>query len=121
MPSSKRTFEEFWPHYLAEHSRPATRWFHLAGTLVWLALLAAALATRNWWLLVVIPFAAYGLAWFSHFLIERNKPATFQHPWWSLRADHRMAFLMLTGRLGRELARHNISPRAAAADPAAAD
>ena len=118
---SRPSFESFWPRYLAEHSRPATRWFHLAGTLVWLALFAAALVTRNWWLLVVIPFAAYGLAWFSHFFIERNKPVTFEHPLWSLRADHRMALLMITGRLGQELARHNISPHPTAAQPVEAD
>jgi hypothetical protein len=121
MNNSFRTFEEFWPFYLAEHSRPATRWFHFAGTVVWLGLLAGAVVTLTWWLLVVMPFAAYGLAWFSHFRIERNRPATFKHPLWSLRADHRMALLMLTGRLGRELARHNISSRSIAASPVAAD
>jgi hypothetical protein len=119
--NSFRSFEEFWPFYLAEHSRPATRWFHFAGTVVWLGLLAAALATLTWWLLVAMPVAAYGLAWFSHFAIERNRPATFLHPLWSLRADHRMALLMLTGRLGRELARHNISPRPVADGAVAAD
>jgi hypothetical protein len=107
-----RTFAEFWPFYLAEHSRPATRWFHLAGTLVWLGLLATAVVTRNWWLLAVVPVGAYGLAWFSHFCIERNKPATFKYPLFSLLADHKMAFYMVTGQLGRELARLNISPKA---------
>jgi len=110
--NSYRTFAQFWPFYLAEHSRAATRWFHLAGTIVWLGLLGAAVATRNWWLLAVVPFAAYGLAWFSHFFVERNQPATFKYPLFSLLADHKMAFYMVTGQLGRELARHNISPKA---------
>jgi len=109
--SSYRTFAEFWPFYLAEHSRAATRWFHLAGTLVWLSLLAGALVSRTWWLLAVVPFAAYGLAWFSHFFVERNQPATFKYPLFSLLADHKMALFMVTGQLERELARHNISPR----------
>ncbi len=109
--NSYRTFEEFWPFYLAEHSRPATRWLHLAGTVIWLALLGTAMATRNWWLLAVVPFAAYGLAWFSHFFVERNRPATFKYPLFSLLADHKMALYMVTGRLKGELARHNVSPR----------
>src|SRR3972149_4380963 len=74
------TFAEFWPYYLAAHSRPAPRWLHLAATLVWLGLLGTALLTRAWWLCWLIPPAAYGLAWFSHFFLERNRPATFRHP-----------------------------------------
>jgi len=105
------SFAEFWPYYLAEHSRAATRWLHLGATLAWLALLAGSLATRAWWLLVLIPFAAYGLAWFSHFFVERNRPATFRYPLLSLAADHKMAFLLVTGQLGRELERLGIRPR----------
>lgn len=105
------SFSEFWPYYLAEHSRPATRAVHLLATLTWLSLLAAALLTRTWWLLALIPVAAYGLAWFSHFFIERNRPATFKYPLFSLLADHRMAYYMVTGQIGRELARLGISPR----------
>ena len=78
----KRSFAEFWPYYLAEHSRPGTRAVHLLATLAGLALLGAALASRTWWLLVLIPVVAYGLAWFSHFFIERNHPATFKYPLW---------------------------------------
>lgn len=107
----KLTFAEFWPYYLAAHSRPATRRLHLAATLVWLGLLAAGLGTRTWWLLGLVPVAAYGLAWFSHFFLERNRPPTFRHPLLSLAADHKMAYLMLTGRLGRELERLSVSPR----------
>lgn len=105
------TFAEFWPHYLAEHSRPVTRAFHLLATLAWIVLLAAAVATRTWWLVLLIPVAAYGLAWFSHFFLERNRPATFKHPLYSLLADHKMAFYMITGRMGRELARLGITPK----------
>jgi hypothetical protein len=61
----KITFEKFWPYYLAEHSRGVTRAFHLLATLAWMALLAAAIATRTWWLALLMPVAAYGLAWFS--------------------------------------------------------
>ena len=105
------SFADFWPYYLAEHSRPATRVVHLLATLTWLTLLVGALLTRTWWLLALIPVAAYGLAWFSHFFIERNRPATFKYPLYSLLADHTMAFYMLSGQIGRELARLKISPR----------
>ncbi len=109
--SSRRSFSEFWPYYLGEHSRPETRWFHLLATLALWGLVLATLATRIWWLLVAIPVAAYGLAWFSHFFIEHNRPATFSQPLYSLLADHKMAFYMITGRLGQELSRHKITPR----------
>lgn len=105
------TFVEFWPYYLAEHSRPATRALHFLATLAWLALLAGAAITRTWWLLALIPVAAYGLAWVSHFFIEHNRPATFKYPLFSLLADHRMAFYMLTGRMSRELERLHLSPK----------
>lgn len=107
----KLTFAEFWPIYLGEHSRRATRAFHLLATLSWLGLLVGALATRTWWLLALIPVVAYGLAWFSHFVLERNRPATFKYPWFSLLADHKMALYMVTGKMGRELERLQVSPR----------
>lgn len=105
------SFAKFWPYYLAEHSRPSTRAVHLLATLAWMTLLVAAVLTRTWWLLALMPVAAYGLAWFSHFVLERNRPATFKHPLYSLAADHKMAFYMVTGRLGCELERLGIRPR----------
>ena len=47
----------------------------------------------------------YGPAWIGHFFFEKNRPATFTHPWWSLRGDFRMIRLMLSFRMGREAAR----------------
>jgi len=101
--SAYRSFEEFWPFYLREHSRPATRALHFAGTSLVVLLLAAAAAMRSWWLLLAVPVAGYAFAWASHFAVERNRPATFTHPLWSLRADFRMWRLWLTGGLRREL------------------
>jgi hypothetical protein len=103
-------FAAFWPRYLADHSRPATRAFHAAATLAELSCLAGFLVTHDWRWLVALPLVGYGLAWFSHFAIERNRPATWQHPLWSWLADHKMMWLLVTGRLPAELARHEICP-----------
>ena len=105
-------FADFWPYYLAEHSKPSTRAVHFLATFVWLGLLIAAVVTRYWWLLAAIPVTAYGLAWISHFFLERNRPATFKYPLYSLLADHKMFFYMLTGRMATELTRLNVTPRA---------
>lgn len=107
------TYEAFWPFYLGEHSLAATRWVHFAGTTVALGLLVAAAVTATPWLLLGALVAGYAVAWVSHFFIEKNRPATFTYPLWSFVSDWRMWALMLTGRLGGELVKHGITPRAA--------
>ncbi len=104
-----RDYEEFWPFYLTQHRKRATRRWHFVGTSFVFLFVIIAIATRNAWWLLGAPIAAYALAWFSHFFIEGNNPATFGHPFGSLRADFRMYRLMLTGQLGRELERLGIS------------
>ena len=92
------TFDEFFPYYVAMHSKAATRQVHFAGTLAGAVLALYGLATRRFRLLAAFPLLGYGAAWPSHFLIERNNPATFGYPGWSLRGDFRMIWLMLQGR-----------------------
>jgi hypothetical protein len=94
------SFQDFFPYYVAEHSRAATRWMHFAGTHAGVALGTAGITRRRWGMLAAAPAVAYGMAWFSHFVIEKNKPATFGHPAWSFRGDWKMLGMMWTGRDG---------------------
>ncbi|HEX8193962.1 MAG TPA: DUF962 domain-containing protein [Allosphingosinicella sp.] len=110
--SRYRSFAEFWPFYLREHAKPATRLLHVAGTSLVVLLAVAAAATRSWWLLALMPVAGYAFAWGSHMAVERNRPATFTYPLWSLRADFRMWRLWLTGGLDRELRAAGVSAEA---------
>ena len=107
------SFAEFWPHYLREHSQPRTRALHYAGTslVVFLALAAVVLGELR--LLVAMPIAGYGFAWLSHVAVERNRPATFTYPAWSLAADFKRWVLWLTGRLEPELRAAGVQPESA--------
>ena len=98
-----RSFAEFWPFYLREHSKPRTRALHYAGTTLVIAIGVFALLNGRWLWLLAIPLAGYGFAWVAHFAVEKNRPATFTYPLWSLAADFKMWWLWLTGRLDKEL------------------
>ncbi len=99
------SYSEFWDFYVAEHSRPVTRVLHFAGTSLGIALLAYFLATGRWYLFLVFPVVAYAFAWFAHFVIESNRPATFKYPFWSFISDFKMMWYMATGRMAGEVRR----------------
>ena len=63
-----------------------------------LALAAAALLFHNVQLLIAVPFVGYGFAWVGHFFFEKNKPATFKHPLYSLASDFILFFDLLSGK-----------------------
>jgi hypothetical protein len=92
------TFEDFFPFYVSQHSKPLTRRFHFVGSHLGAAAAVVGLARRKPTLLAAAPIIAYGLAWFSHFVIEKNRPASFGHPLWSLRGDVAMMARMWQGR-----------------------
>jgi hypothetical protein len=93
------SFGEFYPDYLAEHQDPACRRLHFAGSALVLATLGVTIATREWRWLLAVPFLGYGFAWVGHFFFERNRPATFHSPLYSLAGDWVMFKDMLTGKI----------------------
>jgi hypothetical protein len=87
------SFEEFWPHYLAAHQNPVNRALHYAGTLSAVGAAAMGLVTLNPLLVLAAVPIGYAPAWAGHFFFEKNRPATFSHPLWSLRGDFEMLHL----------------------------
>ncbi len=98
------SYEAFWPFYVSQHRNPINRRLHYIGTTLVLASLSAGVLASPGWALVA-PLAGYGFAWVGHFGFERNRPATFTYPLWSLRADFRMFRFMVAGRMDAEVER----------------
>ncbi|MBI3556787.1 MAG: DUF962 domain-containing protein [Deltaproteobacteria bacterium] len=93
-----KSYAQFWPYYLAQHRNATCRRLHFIGTTLALSCAAAALVLHQPLLWLGSPIAGYGFAWIGHAFFEKNRPATFRHPWWSLRADFEMYLKMLLGR-----------------------
>lgn len=94
-----RTFADFYPFYLSEHSNRVSRRLHFVGTSIALALLIAALLTQVWWLIAVAVVQGYAFAWVGHFFFEHNRPATFKYPGFSFVGDWRLWWEILTGKI----------------------
>lgn len=109
-----KTYKEFWPYYLQEHAEPATRAWHYVGTFLALGVLMAVIVTGRWAFLPLVLVCGYFFAWVSHGLIEKNKPATFTYPLWSLVSDFRMLWCFLTGQMAKELEKAGVQPVQAA-------
>ncbi|BCV67406.1 hypothetical protein TUM17387_27650 [Shewanella carassii] len=98
MEQKYKSFAEFYPFYLSQHSDPVCRGLHYLGsTLVLLILLFSLVSGQFVWLLA-LPVVGYGFAWMGHFGFEHNKPATFQYPVYSLMADWVMLAQFVSGK-----------------------
>ncbi len=93
------TFTEFYPYYLAEHENLICRRLHVIGSTCVIFVLLAAIFNRNWALLWLLPVIGYGFAWVGHFFFEKNKPATFKYPLYSLAGDWVMYWHVITGKV----------------------
>jgi len=100
-----QTFAEFWPFYVGEHRLPSCRTVHYIGSFAAPATLAWVIATGSWLFLPLVLVAGYGPAWVGHFIIEKNRPATFTYPVWSLMGDYKMLGLAMRGRMADEVTR----------------
>ena len=98
--SEKRyqSLKEFYPFYLSEHRDRMTRILHFTGTGLVILSFLVFWFTFNWYYLLAIPFLGYGFAWVGHFFFEKNKPATFQYPGYSLASDFIMFWDLLRGK-----------------------
>lgn len=98
-PGPFNSLKEFYPYYLSEHSNSICRRLHFTGTSLVLAILFYALSTGKYKALLALGPAGYGFAWVGHFFFEKNKPATFKYPLYSLVSDFIMYKDMWMGRV----------------------
>ncbi len=99
------TYSEFWDFYVLEHSKPLTRLLHFIGTSLGIILLIWFVATGRWYFFPLFFVVGYAFAWSAHFIVEKNKPASFKYPLWSFISDFKMMGYMVTGRMNREVER----------------
>ena len=98
MKKKYQSLKEFYPYYLSEHQNPTSRLLHFVGTGLVLVVLVLAIALENYSWLAGIPVLGYGFAWVGHFFFEKNKPATFTYPFYSLASDFLLFFDLLRGK-----------------------
>lgn len=94
-----QSFREFYPYYLSEHQNVMSRRLHVIGTSLTIVLFIFILVSRSWQFLILLPICGYGFAWVGHFFFEKNKPATFKYPSWSLLGDFVMLKDVLIGKI----------------------
>jgi hypothetical protein len=93
------SLKEFYPYYLSEHKNAVSRTLHFIGTAAVLFFLIAGISTEHWIVFACIPLVGYGFAWIGHAVFEKNKPATFKYPFYSLASDFIMFWELLTGKI----------------------
>jgi hypothetical protein len=105
-----KTFDEFWPFYLREHSNPQCRLMHVVGTTSAITFTLVILLTQDIGWIFHALVVGYGFAWFGHYQYQKNRPATFKYPWMSFQGDMKMYYLAITGELDKELEKLSIKP-----------
>ena len=98
-PRAFKSFAEFYPFYLGEHSNLTCRRLHFIGTSLSLVFLLALFLTGDWWYLLAGLICGYAFAWVGHFGFEKNKPASFKRPLYSFLGDWMMWRDILLGRI----------------------
>ncbi|SHG07396.1 DUF962 domain-containing protein [Pedobacter caeni] len=92
-----KTLKEFYPFYLTEHRNLTSRVLHFIGTGLVVLSVFTGILFHEWRFILATPFLGYGFAWVGHFFFEKNKPATFQYPLFSLASDFLLFWDLLTG------------------------
>ena len=105
MTKNPTNYIDFWDFYVSEHSQPLTRALHFIGTSLGIASLIFFMARGQWYFFPAFFVIGYAFAWFAHFVVEKNRPASFRFPLWSFISDFKMMWYMVTGRMGREVER----------------
>lgn len=95
-----RTFHEFYPFYLEQHTNPICRLLHVLGVFASAGTLVIALVQHAWLVAVLSPLVGYAFGWTGHFVFERNRPASFRQPLYSFVGDLAMARDVVIGRIG---------------------
>ncbi|KGJ90164.1 DUF962 domain-containing protein [Colwellia psychrerythraea] len=99
MSKKYNNFSEFYPFYLSQHENTTCRRLHFVGSCSIILLIIYAAVFGHLSLLWFIPVIGYGFAWIGHFVFEKNKPATFIYPIYSLIGDWVMFKDMLIGKI----------------------
>jgi hypothetical protein len=75
------------------------RRMHFVGSILVIVILFISIYSKNWLILISLPLIGYGFAWVGHFIFEKNRPATFSNPIYSLLGDWQMFFDILRGKI----------------------
>jgi len=93
-----KSLQEFYPFYISEHQNTTSRILHFIGTGLVIICVMGSILFHNLRFLIAVPFLGYGFAWVGHFFFEKNKPATFQYPFYSLASDFILFWELLNGK-----------------------
>ena len=93
-----KSFEDFYPYYISEHDHKYTKLMHFIGTSISIYFLIKFILSFNFLFILYALLSGYGFAWVGHFFMEKNKPATFKYPFYSLRGDYKRYVEILQGK-----------------------